>query len=109
MMAPNSHGDVGIPHDKPHKWEPACDLRPFCVPSRTLKPDSYDPPPKHYDGDGITPWDVIDAWALDYYLGNVLKYVCRGGKKDNTAKLDDLVKARNFILKAIEREEKKSD
>lgn len=68
---------------------------------------AYDPPPSHYEGNGIMPWDVIQAWGLDYWLGNVLKYVCRAGKKDIATRLDDLKKARNFINKAIELEEGK--
>lgn len=66
----------------------------------------YDPPPKHYEGDGIMPWAVVDAWGLDFYTGNVLKYICRAGKKDGAARLDDLRKAANYVAKAIEMEEK---
>ncbi|MFF5973658.1 DUF3310 domain-containing protein [Streptomyces sp. NPDC012769] len=68
----------------------------------------YDPPPSHYDGGAIQPWDVIDAFGLDYYTASVLKYICRAGKKDIAPRVDDLKKARNFLNRAIELEEKKT-
>ena len=57
-------------------------------------------PPKHYD-QGIQPWDVIKAWKLCFWLGNVVKYICRAGKKKNNSKLQDLLKARNYLDEAI--------
>ena len=57
-------------------------------------------PPKHYD-QGIQPWDVIKAWKLCFWLGNVVKYICRSGKKNNNIKLQDLLKARNYLEEAI--------
>ncbi|MFJ9848599.1 DUF3310 domain-containing protein [Streptomyces sp. NPDC101150] len=50
----------------------------------------------------LQPWDVIDAFGLDFYLGNVIKYVLRAGKKGPA--LDDLRKAQHYIQKAIEKE-----
>jgi hypothetical protein len=50
--------------------------------------------PKHYQGK-ITPFDVIDEWKLDFYLGNVVKYVARHNKK-GTAK-DDIDKAIHYL------------
>lgn len=70
-------------------------------------PKAYDPPPKHYDGNGIDPWAVWDAFDLDRYTANAVKYLLRAGKKDIAPRLDDLKKARNYINKAIEREETK--
>ncbi|MFI8326965.1 DUF3310 domain-containing protein [Streptomyces sp. NPDC085529] len=32
----------------------------------------------------------MDAFGLDYYLGNVPKYICRAGKKENAPRLEDL-------------------
>ncbi|MFJ9413071.1 DUF3310 domain-containing protein [Streptomyces sp. NPDC101227] len=59
--------------------------------------------PAHYMTDmGLQPWDVIDAFGLDFYLGNVIKYVLRAGKKGPA--LDDLRKAQHYIQKAIEKE-----
>jgi len=58
--------------------------------------------PKHYDL-GIQPIEVIDKWGLDFYLGNVLKYIARAGKKDNASELEDLQKAKHYIEMKIER------
>ena len=68
---------------------------------------AYDPPPTHYDGKGIDPWAVWDAFDLDRYTANAVKYLLRAGKKDIAPRLDDLRKARNYINKAIEREEQR--
>lgn len=68
---------------------------------------SYDPPPAHYDANGIDPWAVWDAFDLDRYTANAVKYLLRAGRKDIAPRLDDLKKARNYINKAIEREEGK--
>jgi hypothetical protein len=61
--------------------------------------------PKHYGGDNTyEAIKVIDAWELDFYLGNVAKYICRSGKK--TSHLEDLKKARWYLDKKIEKMEK---
>lgn len=43
---------------------------------------------------------VIRAWDLNFALGNVLKYVCRAGKKDDA--LEDLKKAAWYLNNEIE-------
>ena len=58
--------------------------------------------PKHYNTE-IQPVEVIDKWGLDFYLGNVLKYIARAGKKDNSSELEDLQKAKHYIEMKIER------
>jgi hypothetical protein len=68
---------------------------------------TYDPPPTHYDGNGIDPWAVWDAFDLDRYTANAVKYLLRAGKKDIAPRLDDLKKAANYVAKAIEMEEKR--
>ncbi|HPR90847.1 MAG TPA: DUF3310 domain-containing protein [Synergistaceae bacterium] len=60
--------------------------------------------PAHYCFSDLQPWDVIDAWGVDYYLGNVVKYVCRVGRKG--AAVEDLRKAKAYIEKAIRLEGK---
>jgi hypothetical protein len=73
-------------------------------------PAAYDPPPDHYStGAGLDPWTVWDAFGLDRdaYLANAVKYILRAGKKSIAPKLDDLIKARNYINKAIEKESSK--
>jgi hypothetical protein len=55
--------------------------------------------PSYYDGKGMQPFDVIDAFGLDFYEGNVIKYVIRWRKKDGVT---DLRKARTYLDKLIE-------
>jgi len=61
--------------------------------------------PSHYGG-GDNPYEtirVIDAWDLDFYLGNVIKYVSRAGKKDSDKEIQDLEKAKWYLQKKIEK------
>lgn len=60
--------------------------------------------PKHYAVLNPQPWDVIDAWGMDYFSGSVLKYLSRWRNKNG---LEDLLKARTFLDKLIAIEEGK--
>lgn len=103
-------------HAGEHDWRPTtCDAEPPC---RDVNPDAtltqgdmgqlpYDPAPSHYQGNGMDPWAVWDAFDLDRYTANAVKYLLRAGKKDIAPRLDDLRKARNYINKLIELEESK--
>lgn len=65
--------------------------------------------PAHYGG-GDNPYEtikVIEAWELDFCLGNAVKYISRAGKKGDT--LEDLKKARWYIERAIQQREVKLD
>lgn len=63
--------------------------------------------PDYYDGrGGMQPFDVIDAFGLDFYEGNVVKYICRWRKKNG---LEDLLKARTYIDEVIKRAEMEKD
>ena len=53
---------------------------------------------KHYAKHIIQPWNIIDEYKLDYYLGNVVKYILRD--KDN--QIEDLEKAVHYLEKKIE-------
>ena len=64
--------------------------------------DNTNKTPKHYQGT-IQPIDLIDAQNLNFNLGNVVKYVCRAGKKQGENVLSDLEKAKNYINYEIER------
>lgn len=61
--------------------------------------------PKYYNDSKITPFDVIDDWKLDFYLGNAVKYIKRAGKKDGNSRLQDLKKIRTYVDEEIKREE----
>jgi Protein of unknwon function (DUF3310). len=55
----------------------------------------------HYKKFKHQPWDIIDEHDLNYYEGQVLKYLLR--RKGN--RLEDLKKARHVLDKLIEMEE----
>ena len=50
---------------------------------------------------------VIEAWGLNFTLGNALKYISRAGKKDPSKTVEDLRKALFYIQYEIERLEGK--
>ena len=57
--------------------------------------------PSHYQRGKIQVWDFIADQELDFFAGNVIKYVCRAGHKDQEGELDDLKKAKVYIDKKI--------
>lgn len=54
----------------------------------------------HYQR-AIQPWEIISVWELDYWEGNVLKYILRWRHKDG---VKDLKKAKHYLEYMIERE-----
>lgn len=56
----------------------------------------------HYKvgGNNMQPWDIVDAWGLDFYEGSVLSYLLRSRYKGT--RLADLQKIRHYIDKMIE-------
>lgn len=66
--------------------------------------------PNHYQAaNGMRVIDVIRAFKLGFELGNVVKYVLRGGHKEGATKEQDLRKARQYIdfeLESITKEAK---
>lgn len=42
----------------------------------------------------IQPWDIIRAWDLNYWEGNIVKYVLRHKGK---GKVEDLEKAKHYL------------
>lgn len=58
--------------------------------------------PSHYRKDtGFEAIDVIEAWELNFNLGNTVKYISRNGKKDPEEWILDLEKARWYIDREI--------
>lgn len=58
--------------------------------------------PQHYGGD--TTYEaikVIEAWQLDFCLGNTVKYISRAGKKDPNKEMEDLLKAKWYLKRRI--------
>lgn len=65
--------------------------------------------PLHYGGVD-NPYEaikVIEAWDLDFHLGNTVKYISRAGKKDTDKELQDLKKALWYLQRKIDNLEKK--
>ena len=50
---------------------------------------------------------VIDAWDLDFCLGNTVKYIARAGKKHPDKKIEDLKKAMFYLQHKINKLENK--
>jgi len=49
--------------------------------------------PAHYTQDQYKVIDIINAYDLNFELGNALKYIIRAGKKPDQSKIQDLKKA----------------
>lgn len=81
-------------------------LNPKCIAYVNRLSDRLSPLPdnSHYAGLGMQPWDYILANNLNFFEGNVVKYVTRWRKKNG---LDDLRKARVYIDELIRQEEAK--
>jgi hypothetical protein len=57
--------------------------------------------PDHYARGVIEVWDFIADQKLDYFLGNVVKYISRAGYKPQEEEIDDLLKAKAYLEKKI--------
>lgn len=57
--------------------------------------------PSHYTRGGVETIDAIEAWQLNYRLGNVVKYVSRAGHKGDA--IEDLEKAAWYLAREIEK------
>ena len=56
--------------------------------------------PEYYRRGSIQPWNFIRSQELNFHLGNVIKYVCRAGYKDDD--IEDLSKAIHYLSNEIE-------
>ena len=56
--------------------------------------------PEYYRRGSIQVWDFIRDQELSFHLGNVIKYICRAGHKDND--IEDLAKAIHYLSNEIE-------
>jgi hypothetical protein len=84
--------------EEPVPYYTSCSVRPGIGSSSAL---SRQVGGSHYKdkGSSMQPWAIIDAWGLDFYAGNVLKYILRYKHKGG---LEDLQKARHYLDKLIE-------
>lgn len=52
-------------------------------------------------------WEIIEAWQetwdpdVRYHLGSAVKYLSRIGRKDGAPQVMDIIKARNFLNRAV--------
>ena len=72
---------------------------------RITKPTTYimtssDRGPQYYKRGKTQVWDFIREQELDFHLGNVIKYVCRAGHKDDD--IADLKKAIHYLENELE-------
>ena len=65
--------------------------------------------PSHYTDGKIEVIDFIRDKHLDFCRGNVVKYLCRAGKKSKETELEDLKKAMQYCQFAIEELEGKHE
>ncbi len=59
--------------------------------------------PNHYGGEDnqYEAIKVIEAWGLDFHIGNTVKYISRAGKKGADKELQDLKKALWYLERKI--------
>ena len=102
-ICPNCLHRFTVHHLYEDSWSMHCSLcdckykLPLHIQRETV-PDSYFSHPSYYGGD--TQYEaikVIQAWDLNFTLGNVLKYIRRAGQKPNVESIDDLRKAREYL------------
>lgn len=55
--------------------------------------------PNYYSRWKIQPWDFIVANNLDFFRGNIIKYIMRF---DNKNGVEDLLKAKTYLEKLIQ-------
>ena len=59
----------------------------------------------HYTSMRLQPWDVIEAWDLGFFDGNIIKYIGRYKHKNG---LEDLKKAQHYLERLIEQWEEQT-
>lgn len=60
----------------------------------------------HYEAMAMQPWEIIEANSLDFWEGNIIKYVMRYRSKNG---VEDLKKARHYLEYLIARESGRLD
>lgn len=83
-----------------HAAATAMPFKPLLSITEPTVPDAVNNP-THYTQGGIEVIDAIEAWSLNFCLGNSVKYIARAGKKDPAKHLEDLRKARWYLDREI--------
>lgn len=90
------------------------EIADYCKNDMVSVPKAYNniTNPDHYTaGRKYEPRKVIEDWGLNFYTGNVVKYISRAGRKGGsmTNAIEDLKKAAQYLEWEIERLEKLSE
>ena len=72
-----------------------------------MSPSSKVAHPSHYNAGTIEAIDFIEAWDLNFALGNCIKYIVRAPYKGT--ELEDLKKASFYLSRTIDNLEKELD
>ncbi len=72
-----------------------------CGKSKKQESSNVDHPDHYMKDSGFEVIDVINAWSLDFELGNAIKYIGRAGKKNPSKTIEDLQKAVWYINRKI--------
>lgn len=59
--------------------------------------------PPHYNAGGIEAIEVIAAWNLGFWMGSIVKYIARLGRKPGATELQDLKKVQWYVNDAVAR------
>lgn len=96
---------AGLPRKCQSGWCNCKDYTAQTISGARLVDEAVDHPP-HYGGDTVYEHiKVVNAWGLNYQLGNATKYICRAGKKDQAKAVEDLKKAVWYLEAEIKRRE----
>ena len=57
--------------------------------------------PSHYQRGRIQVWDFIVDQQLDFLAGNIIKYICRAGHKNQDTEIDDWLKIKAYVNRKI--------
>ena len=74
-----------------------------CGKSKKANKENVNHPSHYLKNSGHEVIDVINAWNLNFELGNAVKYIARAGKKDPKKIMEDLNKAKWYIQHQIDR------
>jgi hypothetical protein len=59
--------------------------------------------PDHYRAEsGLEAIEVIEAWDLNFNMGNAIKYICRAGLKNSGSRAEDLEKAIWYLSREVQ-------
>ena len=58
--------------------------------------------PEHYNNSGVDVIDLCEAYNLSFVKGNIVKYICRAGKKEGETEVEALLKAKSYLDRALQ-------